>query len=211
MSEMVYDPTTTTVLKLIDLLHNLVILFVKLVIDFVGINGLENLWPECSNRIRLDARVCGLQKLMFSDRYHLSASTLARVCSSMTGFMQKKTSSNRCRASLLLLLSNVFLKIRAVYFKADSNISGTFHCSTWSVDAPPTCTSSTINFLGAEGTFVDEVGPFSVVWCNCRLGAFSQLLKWFSKLLVQLMALPQWRHFPYLMKVHSGSACVQLR
>ena len=35
MSEMVYDPTTTTVLKLIDLLHDLVILFVKLVIDFV--------------------------------------------------------------------------------------------------------------------------------------------------------------------------------
>ena len=43
MSEMVYDPTTTTVLKLIDLLHNLVILFVKLVIDFVDVNGLENL------------------------------------------------------------------------------------------------------------------------------------------------------------------------
>ena len=42
MLEMVYNLATTTALKLIDLLNNLVISYVKLVIKFVGVNGLEN-------------------------------------------------------------------------------------------------------------------------------------------------------------------------
>ena len=43
MLEMVCNLTTTTALKFIDLLHNLVISYVKLVIEFVGVNGLEHL------------------------------------------------------------------------------------------------------------------------------------------------------------------------
>ena len=70
-----------------------------------------------------------LQKFMFSDRYHLAVSTLARVCPSMTCLMLRITSFNCCRTSLLLLLLNVFLKVRAVYFKADSTISSAFQCS----------------------------------------------------------------------------------
>ena len=38
---MVYDPTTTITLKFIDLLHKLIVSYVKSVIEFVGINGLE--------------------------------------------------------------------------------------------------------------------------------------------------------------------------
>ena len=67
-----------------------------------------------------------LQKFMFSDRYHLRASALARVCPSMMGLMLWITSFNRCRTSHLLLLLNVFLKVRPVYFKVDSAISGAF-------------------------------------------------------------------------------------
>ena len=70
---------------------------------------------------------------------------------------------------------------KAVYFKLDSTISGAFQSSACSVEAPPTRTFSTINFLRVEGPFLDEVGPFSVVWRNYRLagrvGAFSQLVK----------------------------------
>ena len=85
MLEMVYDPTSPAELKFIDLLHNLVIPHVKLVIEFVGVNGIEYLRAERNSRIRLDARLVDLQKFIFSDRCHLAASTLARVCPSMTG------------------------------------------------------------------------------------------------------------------------------
>ena len=67
-----------------------------------------------------------LQKFMFSDRHHLTAFALARVCPSMRGLMLWVTSFNRCRTSLLLLVLNAFLKVRAVYIKADSTISGAF-------------------------------------------------------------------------------------
>ena len=43
MLEIIYDPTTTIALKFIDLLHNLVISYVKLVIEFVGVDGLKHL------------------------------------------------------------------------------------------------------------------------------------------------------------------------
>ena len=144
-----------------------------------------------------------LQKFVLSDRYHLTASTLARVCPSMTGLMVWITDFNCCRTCLLLLLSNVFLKVRAVYFKVDCAVLGVFKCSACSAGALPTCTSSTINFLGVEDPFLNEVGPSCVVWRNCCfaecVGALSQLLKCFSKLLAWLMALPQWRHFSFLM------------
>ena len=149
----------------------------------------------------LTAELVDLQKFMFSDRYHLTATALTRVCPSMTGLMLWIASFNRCRMSLLLLLLNAFLKVRVVYFKADSTISGAFQCSTCSAGAPPTCTSSTINFLGVEGPFSNAVGPSRVVWRYCRLlgcvGAFSQLLKCFSKLLSRLMVLLQWGHFSF--------------
>ena len=136
-----------------------------------------------------------LEKFMFSDRYHLTASTLTQFCPSMMGLMLWITSFDRCRMSLLSLLLNAFLKVRAVYFKADYTISGAFQCSACSAGAPPTCTFSTINFLGVEGLFSNEVGPSGLVWCNCYLlgcaGAFSQLLKCFCKLLARLMVLLQ--------------------
>ena len=67
-----------------------------------------------------------LQKFTFSDSYHLAASTLALVSPWMTGLMLWITSFNRCKMSLLLLLLNVFLKVRPVYFNVDSTISGAF-------------------------------------------------------------------------------------
>ena len=118
---------------------------------------------------------------MFSDRYHLTASALAQVCPSMTGLMLWLTSFKRCRTSLLLLVLNPFLKVRAAFFKVDSTISGAFQCSTYSAGAPPTCTSSIIIFLGVEGPFMDEVSSSRVVCRNCYLagcvGAFLQLFK----------------------------------
>ena len=54
--EMVYDPITTIALKFINLLHDLVISNAKLVIEFVGVNGLEHLWAESNSRIYLDTR-----------------------------------------------------------------------------------------------------------------------------------------------------------
>ena len=55
-----------------------------------------------------------LWKFMFSDRYQFTASTLVWICPSMTGVMLWITSFNRWKASLLLLLLNVFLKVRTV-------------------------------------------------------------------------------------------------
>ena len=89
----------------------------------------------------------------------------------------------------------------SVYFKEDSTISGAFQCSKYAVGASPTCTSFTNKFLGVESPFLDEVGPSGIVWCNCCLigcvGAFSQFLKCFSELLVQLMTVPQWGDFSF--------------
>ena len=150
----------------------------------------------------LTAELVDLQKFMFSDRYHLTVSALTQVCPSMMGLLLWIASYNRCRMSLLFLLLNVFLKVRAVYFKADSTISAAFQCLACSAGAPPTCYSSTINFLGVEDPFSNAVGLSRVVWRNCRLlgcvGAFWQLLKCFSKLLARLMVLLQWGHFSFL-------------
>ena len=63
MLEMIYDPTTTNPLKFIDLLHNLGIPYVKLVIEFVGVNGLEHLQAEPNSGIRLGARTCGFAEV----------------------------------------------------------------------------------------------------------------------------------------------------
>ena len=84
MLKMVYNITTTTALKFIDLLHNLVISYVKLVIEFVGVNGLEHLWAERNSLSILTPGLVDLQKFMFTDRYHLTASALARLCLLMT-------------------------------------------------------------------------------------------------------------------------------
>ena len=43
MLEMVYNPTTTIALKFNNLLHNLVIPYMKLVIEFMGVSGLKHL------------------------------------------------------------------------------------------------------------------------------------------------------------------------
>ena len=62
--------------------------------------------------------------------------------------------------------------------------------------------SSTINFLRVESPFSIEDGPLWVVWRNYYLlgciVVFSQLLRYFSKLLAWLMVLLQWRHFSFL-------------
>ena len=134
----------------------------------------------------LSLRLTNLHTFMFSGRYHLTTSAFAWFSPSMMGLMLWITSFNRYRTFLLLLLLNVFVKVRAVYFNADSTISGAFQCSACSAGAPPTCTSSTISFWGVEGPFLDEVGPYRVVWRNCWLaecvGALSQLLNCISKL-----------------------------
>ena len=151
---------------------------------------------------------------MFSDRYHLAASTLTRVCPLMMGFMLWIASFNHCRMSLLLVLLNAFRKVRAVYFKADCAISSAFQCLACSAGAPPTCTSSTISFLGVEGSFSNGVGPSRVAWCNGLLlgcvGTFSQLLKSLSKLLARLMVLLQWGVSLFWFEVHTSAAWVQL-
>lgn len=63
MLEIVYDAITTTALIFINLLHNLVIPCVKMVVEFVGVNGLEHLWKERNSRIRLGARACRLAEV----------------------------------------------------------------------------------------------------------------------------------------------------
>ena len=124
---------------------------------------LEMIWDPTKTVALKFISYIKLQQFMFSDIYDLTASALSRVCPSMTGLMLWISSFNRFRTSLLLLVLNVFLKVRAVYFKVDSTISDAFQCSTCSAGALPTCTSSTINFLGVEGPFLHEVGPSRVV------------------------------------------------
>ena len=130
----------------------------------------------------------------------------------MMGLMLWITYFNLCRRSLLLFLLNSFLKVRAVYIKADSTISGAFQCSACSAVAPPTCTSSTINFLGTEDPF-SNTGPSIVIWRNYRwvgcVGAFSQLLKCFSKLLSRLLLSRFYCNggiFPFWFELHSDAA-----
>ena len=43
MLETVYNPTTTIALKFTNLLHNLIISYMKLEIEFAGVSGLEHL------------------------------------------------------------------------------------------------------------------------------------------------------------------------
>ena len=128
-----------------------------------------------------------LQKFLFNDRYHLTVSELAQVCPTMKNLMVQTTPFNCCRTSLLFLLLIILLKVRAAYFKADSSILGSLQCLLCSAGAPSTCASSTINFLDVGILFLDEVDPSRAVWCNYCLTvcaeAFSQLLKYFSKLL----------------------------
>ena len=143
---MVYDPTTSITLKFINLQHNLIISYMKLIIEFVSAMDLNTSERNVTARSDLKAGLVDLQKFMFSDRYHLTASALTRVCPSITGLMLWIASFNCCRMYLLLLLLNAFLKVRAVYFKADSLISLAFQCSACSAGAPPTWTSSAINF-----------------------------------------------------------------
>ena len=182
---------------------------------FLGVDWLEHLWAECNRRICLGARACGLAEFMFSDRYHLTFSASATVCPLMTGLMLWITIFSYWRTSLLLLLLNVFLKVRAMYFKADATISGASQSSACLSGAPPTCTSSTMNFLGVEGPFLDEVGSSRVVWSNCCLegyiGGFSQLPKCFSKLLAGLMALPKLGHLSFLMGGSQWCSWLQFR
>ena len=80
-----------------------------------------------------------MQKFMFSDRYQLKASALSRIYSTTMGLMIWITSLNCGRMSLLLLLLNVFLKVRIVYFKVDCAISGASQCSVCLRGAPPIC------------------------------------------------------------------------
>ena len=79
-------------------------------------------------RFVLKPGLVDLQKFMSSDRYHLTASALARVCPSMTGLMLWITTFNHCKTSLLLLVSNAFLKVRpctlreTILFHVPSNV-----------------------------------------------------------------------------------------
>ena len=63
MLEMVYDPTITIALKFINLQNNLILSHMKLVIELVGVDGLEHLWAENNNRICLDVRAYGLAEI----------------------------------------------------------------------------------------------------------------------------------------------------
>ena len=136
---MVYDPITTIALKSINLHHNLIISYMKL----------NNSKQNITGGSVLTARLVVLQKLMFSDRYHVTASALTWFFSSITGLMLWITSFNRYRTSLLLLVLNALRKVRVVYFKVDYTISGAFQYSACSAGAPSTYTFSTIDFWGS--------------------------------------------------------------
>ena len=66
-----------------------------------------------------------------------------------------------------------------------------------------------------EGPFSNAMDPSRVVWRNCCflgcVGAFSQLLNSFSKLLARLMVLLQWGDFYFFwFEVHSSAVWAQL-
>ena len=54
MLDMVYDPNTNIALKFINLQHNLIVSYMKLVIKFVGVDWLEHLLEGGNRRICLD-------------------------------------------------------------------------------------------------------------------------------------------------------------
>ena len=149
----------------------------------------------CIKFIALMPGLVDLQKFMFSNRYHLKASALSRVWPSLTSF-------NRCRMSLVLLLLNAFLKVRAMYFKADSTDSGAFPMLIMFSRCTTHLHFLHNQFLRCEGPFSNEVGPSRFVWHSCHLlgsvWAFSQLLQCFSKLLAWLMVLLQQGQFSFL-------------
>ena len=139
IQDVVYDPTTTIALKSINLHHNLIISYMKL----------NTSKQNIAAGSVLPAGLVVLQKLMFSDRYHVTASALTWVFSSMTGLMLWITTFNRYRASLLLLVLNALRKVRVAYFKVDYTISGAFQYSACSAGAAFTYTFSTIDFWGS--------------------------------------------------------------
>ena len=63
MLEMVYDPTAAIALKFINLQHNFIISYMRFVIEFMGVDGLEHLIAERNSRIGLDTRACGLAEV----------------------------------------------------------------------------------------------------------------------------------------------------
>ena len=71
MLEMVYNPTAFITLKFINLQHNLIISYMKLVIEFVSGDDLNTSEQNVIGGSVLKAGLVDLQKFMFSDRYHL--------------------------------------------------------------------------------------------------------------------------------------------
>ena len=136
-------------------------------------------------------RIVDLQKFMFNDRYHLTASALARVCPLITSLIVWITSFNRCRTSLLMLLSNVFLKVRVGYFRENSAISAGFPCSACIC----ICTTHLHNFhnklIRFWGSILRWGGSIQRRLMNCCLAGCvktsSQILRCSSKLLVWLI------------------------
>ena len=63
MLDMVYNPTTAIALKFINLRQNLIISYMKLVIEFMSVDGLEHLWAERNSRTCFDSRVGGLAEV----------------------------------------------------------------------------------------------------------------------------------------------------
>ena len=114
----------------------------------MDVNGIEHLWAECNIRVCLGARGCAFPQVHVYWEIPLAASALTQFCPLNMGVMLWITSFSCCRMSLLLLLLNVFLKVRAVYFKADSTVSGISQSSACSGGAPRTYTFFTIKFLG---------------------------------------------------------------
>ena len=62
---MVYDPTTTTALEFINLQQNLIISYMKSVIEFVAVDGLEYLCAERNSWICLINRARGVAEVHF--------------------------------------------------------------------------------------------------------------------------------------------------
>ena len=62
---MVYDPTTTTALEFINLQQNLIISYMKSVIEFVAVDGLEYLCVERNSWICLINRAGGVAEVHF--------------------------------------------------------------------------------------------------------------------------------------------------
>ena len=87
MRELVYNPTSTVALKFINLEPNLIISYMKLVIEFVGVDWLEHLWVEHNSQTVLTPGLADLEKFMFSDRYHLTASTNSSLSLSCYGYL----------------------------------------------------------------------------------------------------------------------------